>query len=179
MSLLESLNDPSRHSKQPNSFAAVQTRWNKSGTTPPKPQANTETRTTAAVSSNGEMNTHKFQKEVSRLDMKITKVATTLGTLYNQINLLIEKQNTSVVSSGHEPTEAGQHSLKTGKTSGPGPNKLEHIVTRLEKIINDSKETQNREAYAWRDVSFFMMGVTSMCLLSSAFLVYNLKQKNT
>ena len=41
MSLLESLNDPNRHSQQPNSFAAVQTTWNKSGTKPPKPQTNT------------------------------------------------------------------------------------------------------------------------------------------
>ena len=96
MSLLESLSDPNRHSKQPNSFAAVQTTWNKSGAKAPKPQTNSESRATVAAGSSGKKSSHEFQKEISRLDKKITKVATTVGTLYNQINLLIEKQNKTV-----------------------------------------------------------------------------------
>ena len=175
MSLLESLNDPNRHSQQPNSFAAVQTTWNKSGTKPPKAQTNTNSRNTAAVGSSGEKGSHEFQKEISRLDMKITKVATTVGTLYNQLNLLIEKQNARGASKGRQTADAGRNSRKTGETRGSAPNELEHFVTKLEKIVNDNSERQSSEAYAWRDVSFFMMGVTSMCLLSSAFLVYKLK----
>ena len=102
---------------------------------------------------------------------KITKVATTVGTLYNQLNLLIEKQNKTV--------DASRNSLQTDKSGGPPSNELVNFVTTLEKIVNKNSERQSSEVYAWRDVSFFMMGVTSMCLLSSAFLVYNLKQKNT
>ena len=179
MSLLESLNDPNRHSQQPNSFAAVQTTWNKSGTKPPKAQTNTNSRNTAAAGSSGEKGSHEFQKEISRLDMKITKVATTVGTLYNQINLLIEKQNKSGASNGRQTVDASRNSLQTDKTGGPPFNELVNFVTTLEKIVNKNSERQSSEVYAWRDVSFFMMGVTSMCLLSSAFLVYNLKQKNT
>ena len=179
MSLLESLSDPNRHSKQPNSFAAVQTTWNKSGAKAPKPQTDSESRATVAADSSGKKSSHEFQKEISRLDKKITKVATTVGTLYNQINLLIEKQNKSGASNGRQTVDASRNSLQTDKTGGPPSNELVNFVTTLEKIVNKNSERQSSEVYAWRDVSFFMMGVTSMCLLSSAFLVYNLKQKNT
>ena len=179
MSLLESLSDPNRHSKQPNSFAAVQTTWNKSGTKAPKPQTSSESKATVAADSSGKKSSHEFQKEISRLDKKITKVATTVGTLYNKINLLIEKQNSSGASNGRQTVDAGRNSLQTDKTGSPPSIELQNFVTALEKIVNKNSERQSSEAYAWRDVSFFMMGVTSMCLLSSAFLVYNLKQKNT
>ena len=112
------LSDPNRHSKQPNSFAAVQTTWNKSGTKAPKPQTNSESRATVAAGSSGKKSSHEFHKEISRLDMKITKVATTVGTLYNQINLLIEKQNSSGASNGRQTVDAGRNSLQTDKTGG-------------------------------------------------------------
>ena len=88
MSLLESLND--LIGTRSNSFVAVQTTWNVRHEAP-KAQTNTNSRNTAAAGSSGER-VYEFQKEISRLDMKITKVATTVGTLYNQLNLRLRNK---------------------------------------------------------------------------------------
>ena len=146
MSLLESLNDPNRHSQQPNSFAAVQTTWNKSGTKPPKAQTNTNSRNTAAAGSSGEKGSHEFQKEISRLDMKITKVATTVGTLYNHINLLsLRKKRKGAISKGRQTADAGRNSRKTGETRGNVLMNWSILSPVLEKIVNENSERQQQE----------------------------------
>ena len=65
-------------------------------------------------------------------------------------------------------------------------NDLNYIVKQLEKIINNNNTNNNNKNYnmngtikqkvfennVWRDVSYFMMGVSTISILSSVFVLY-------
>ena len=179
MSLLDSLKDKNRHSEQPNSFAAVQTTWNSSGIPPPKPKQNlnnnNNNNNNGAVkrkTSTDGMENKAFKEEMSRLNNKISTVANTVGALYNQINILAEatKKNPNT----------------TTNNNNDKMNDLNYIVKQLEKIINNNNTNNNNKNYnmngtvkqkvfennVWRDVSYFMMGVSTISILSSVFVLY-------
>jgi ABC-type antimicrobial peptide transport system permease subunit len=181
MSLLESLNDKSRHSKQPASFAAVQTTWS-SGNVPP-PKANSrEKKTIKKVNKNvNELNSdtveNKFlQEEMLRLENKISKVASSIGTLYNQLNIFIEKQKEDERRKNNNNLKKSDN-INSGnykKNEIDNANDLNNIASKLGEIIDS---VNSYKTNTWRDVSYFMMGVSTISILSSMFVIYtNRKQ---
>ena len=180
MILLESLKDKNRHSKQPASFAAVQTTWSNGNLPPPKVKPR-EKRTIKKVNKTvNELNrdtveNNFLQEEMSRLENKISTVASSIGTLYNQLNIFIEKQK-------EDERQKNNNNLKRSdinknndkKNESNNVNDLNNISNKLGELIDSINSYENS---TWRDVSYFMMGVSTMSILSSMFLIYtNRKQ---